>query len=107
MKKKDLIKGYKTEILYQKHMLENLQRWFSLFLGCVGIGIIMVYFFHATNLPLKILGIILIVIGSIGMLIFGSGIYHGNHNLQLVIKDFKLKLSAKSMPNYSSPQSKE
>lgn len=88
-------------------MLENLQRWFSLFLGCVGIGIIMLYFFHMTNLPLKILGIILIVVGAIGMLIFGSGIYHGNRNLQLVVKDFKLKLSTDKIQNCSSSQSKE
>ena len=28
--KQELVKGYETEIKYQRHMLENLGRWFSL-----------------------------------------------------------------------------
>ena len=28
--KQELVNGYETEIKYQRHMLENLGRWFSL-----------------------------------------------------------------------------
>lgn len=31
MMTQNMIKGYETEIAYQKHMIENLGRWFSLF----------------------------------------------------------------------------
>jgi hypothetical protein len=96
LKKQEIIKGYQTEILYQKHMLENLGRWFSIFLGSVGTGIIVLYFFPAAHLLLYILGIVLIVIGLLGMLVLGYGMYRGNRNLQLVINDFKSKFPAAS-----------
>ena len=34
--KQELVNGYETEINYQRHMLENLGRWFSLlFIICL------------------------------------------------------------------------
>lgn len=32
MLSKEIVEGYETEISYQKHMIENLGRWLSLFL---------------------------------------------------------------------------
>lgn len=93
LNRSEIVKGYETEILYQKHMLENLGRWFSLFLGVVGIGIIMLYFFHLTNVLLLILGVVLIVVGGLGMLVIGYGIYRGNKNLRLVINEFEAKVA--------------
>lgn len=38
MTEQELIQGYETEIQYQKHMIENLGRWFSLFFTIASIG---------------------------------------------------------------------
>ena len=92
MKKEELIQGYETEIAYQKHMLENLGRWFSLFFTLASLGLVLIYFFHASNIWLFILGILLLVLGVLVMLLFGYGIYKGRHNLQKVIDDFESKL---------------
>ena len=34
MTEQELIQGYETEIHYQKHMIENLGRWFTLLCHC-------------------------------------------------------------------------
>ncbi len=49
MTEQELIQGYETEIQYQKHMIENLGRWFSLFFTIASIGLVLVYFFRQTN----------------------------------------------------------
>ena len=36
--RQELIKGYETEIRYQRHMLENLGRWFSVLFLMASIG---------------------------------------------------------------------
>ena len=36
--KQELVNGYETEINYQRHMLENLGRWFSLLFIIASIG---------------------------------------------------------------------
>ena len=92
MTEQELIQGYETEIQYQKHMIENLGRWFSLFFTIASIGRVLIYFFCQTNLIAFVLGIILAVLGILAMLVFGYGIYKGRLNLQRVIDDFEEKL---------------
>ena len=55
--KQELVNGYETEINYQRHMLENLGRWFSLLFIIASIGVVLIYLFHKSFLPLLILGI--------------------------------------------------
>ena len=92
--KEEFIKGYEEEIAYQKHMIENLGRWFTLMFVIASIGVVLIYSFSA-NLIGLIIGIVLAVLGILAMLIFGYGIYKGRINVQKVIDDFeeKLKLS--------------
>ena len=92
MTEQELIQGYETEIQYQKHMLENLGRWFSLFFTIASIGFVLIYLFRRTNLLLFIVGVILAILGILAMLVFGYGIYKGRLNLQKVIDDFEEKL---------------
>ncbi|WP_270523691.1 DUF202 domain-containing protein [Streptococcus anginosus] len=92
MTEQELIQGYETEIQYQKHMIENLGRWFSLFFTIASIGLVLICFFCQTNLIAFVLGIILAVLGILAMLVFGYGIYKGRLNLQRVIDDFEEKL---------------
>ena len=92
--KEEFIKGYEEEIAYQKHMIENLGRWFTLMFIIASIGVVLIYSFSANLLGL-VIGIVLTVLGILGMLIFGYGIYKGRINVQKVVDDFeeKLKLS--------------
>ena len=62
--KQELVNGYETEIKY-----------------------------HKSFLPLLILGILLALVGILGMIVFGYGIYRGRINLQKVIDDFNQKLT--------------
>ena len=91
--KQELVNGYETEINYQRHMLENLGRWFSLLFIIASIGVVLIYLFHKSFLPLLILGILLALVGILGMIVFGYGIYRGRINLQNVIDDFNQKLT--------------
>lgn len=93
MTKEELIKGYEQEINYQKHMIENLGRWFTLFLMIAGIGVVLTYFFKSSSLFFLVSGIILIVLGIIGISLFGYGIYKGKKNITKVIDHFELQLS--------------
>lgn len=88
----ELIKGYQTEIAYQKHMIENLSRWVTLLFAIASIGFLLIYSFYKTNLMLMILGAVLALIGILGMLVFGYGIYKGKQNVNKVIDDFENKL---------------
>ena len=91
--KQELVNGYEIEIKYQRHMLENLGRWFSLLFITASIGVVLIYLFHKIFLPLLIFGILLALIGILGMVVFGYGIYRGRINLQKVIDDFNQKLT--------------
>ena len=73
MTKSELIRCYETEITYQKHMLENLGRWMTLFLAVTSLGFLLIYFFNK-HIILLILGFVLMISGSIEMLLFGYGI---------------------------------
>ena len=68
--KQELVNGYETEINYQRHMLENLGRWFSLLFIIASIGVVLIYLFHKSFLPLLILGILLALVGILGMICF-------------------------------------
>ena len=93
MTEQELRQGYEAEIAYQKHMLENLGRWFSLCFAVAGVGLVLVYFFRQTSLALFIVGIILAGLGILAMLVFGYGIYKGRLNLRKVLDDFEEKLT--------------
>lgn len=93
MTKQRIIEGYETEIAYQKHMIENLGRWFSLLFIIAGIGVVIFIFFNG-HILLKILGLLLVLIGSLGMLLFGYGIYKGKQNVSKVIDDLEQTLKS-------------
>ena len=88
--RQELIKGYETEIRYQRHMLENLGRWFSVLFLMASIGGLLIYFFHKTSLLFLILGSL---VALIGMLLVGYGMYRGRANLQKVIQAYQQKLN--------------
>lgn len=97
MTEDELIYGYEMEIEYQKRMIDNLGRWFSLFFTITSMSLVLVYFFHQYRVILA-LGILVIIAGISGMLLFGYGIYKGRLNLQKVIQDLESKLfSLRSM----------
>lgn len=93
MTKSELIRDYETEIAYQKHMLENLGRWMTLFLAVTSLGFLLIYFFNK-HIILLILGFVLMISGSIEMLLFGYDIYHGKKNVAKLIDDFETKLQS-------------
>ncbi|MFT8917406.1 MAG: DUF202 domain-containing protein [Oenococcus sp.] len=90
---KEMRQGYQEEINYQKHMLRNLGYWFQLCTTLSGIGIILIYFFHAKFLWLNILGIVLFVLGAFGMLLFGYTGWRGQQNIKAVVDDFSEKIN--------------
>ena len=77
---KEFIKGYENEITYQKHMIENLGRWFTLMFIIASIGVVLIYLFSA-NLVGFTIGIVLTALGFLAMLVFGYGIYKGRLNV--------------------------
>jgi vacuolar-type H+-ATPase subunit I/STV1 len=90
---KELLLQYEKEVQYQKHMLENLGRWFTLLLALAGTGVVLTYFFHQGFFPLFLLGILLIALGLLGMLLFGYGIYKGRLNLHKLIDLVEMEAS--------------
>ncbi|EMC41133.1 hypothetical protein SMU95_00485 [Streptococcus mutans B] len=88
---KEFIKGYENEITYQKHMIENLGRWFTLMFIIASIGVVLIYLFSA-NLVGFTIGVVLTALGFLAMLVFGYGIYKGRLNVQKVVDDFEEKL---------------
>lgn len=90
---KKLLLQYEKEVQYQKHMLENLGRWFTLLLALAGTGVVLTYFFHQGFFPLFLLGILLISLGFLGMLLFGYGIYKGRLNLHKLIDLVEMEAS--------------
>ncbi|MGT2907735.1 DUF202 domain-containing protein [Streptococcus dentiloxodontae] len=94
MTKQELIQGYESEIQYQKHMIDNLGRWSFLLFLLASVGVVMIYLFHQTVLLGFIIGIVLTVLGILGMLLFGYGIYKGKRNVNRVIDDFETKLQS-------------
>ena len=90
---KELLLQYEKEVQYQKHMLENLSRWFTLLLALAGTGVVLTYFFHQGFFPLYLLGILLIALGLLGMLLFGYGIYKGRLNLHKLIDLVEMETS--------------
>ncbi|WP_127849444.1 DUF202 domain-containing protein [Lacticaseibacillus hulanensis] len=89
----ELTKGYKEEVAYQKHMLKNLGYWFQLCTIISGIGIVLIYFFHKQNLWLNIIGIVLLIIGALGMLMFGYSGWKGQQNVRAVVDDYSQKIN--------------
>lgn len=90
MTKSEIVKGYKEEIAYQNHTIQNLNRWLTLSFIISSIGVLLIYFFK--ELLLLVTGIIFIVIGLFGILLFGYGIYKGKQNLSKVIQSFEKQL---------------
>lgn len=96
----EMHKGYQEEVKYQKHMLKNIGYWFQLCTAISGIGIVLIYFFHSTNVWLNIVGIVLFILGCFGMLLFGYTGWKGQQNIKAVIKDYESKI------NYLNKQSR-
>lgn len=92
MQKQEMIKGYEVEIAYQKQMLDNLGRWFSLLFALATIGLVITYSFAGKNLLAVIAGLVLMILASLGMLLFGYGIYKGRQNVRKLLSDFESKL---------------
>ncbi|HEL1930191.1 TPA: hypothetical protein TYJ02_001343 [Streptococcus suis] len=91
MSKAELVHGYQVEIAYQKRMIQNLGRWFSLAFALTGVGGMLLYY-QRGQLVTLLGGIALIVLGLSGMLIIGYGIYKGNLNIQKVIKQLEVSI---------------
>ena len=89
----ELRKGYVNEVNYQKKMLKNLKTGLKLFFMISAIGVVLIYYFHAKTLWLFIIGIVLFVLGSLGMSIFGYGQWKGRQNLNLLIDDYQQKVT--------------
>ena len=71
----------------------DFQSWFNLFFMISAIGVVLIYYFHAKTLWLFIIGIVLFVLGSLGMSIFGYGQWKGRQNLNLLIDDYQQKVT--------------
>ncbi|HEL2041333.1 TPA: hypothetical protein TY403_000671 [Streptococcus suis] len=93
MSKAELVHGYQVEIAYQKRMIQNLGRWFSLAFALTGVGGMLLYY-QRGQLVTLLGGIALIVLGLSGMFIIGYGIYKGNINIQKVIKHLEMTIGA-------------
>ncbi|HEL1644423.1 DUF202 domain-containing protein [Streptococcus suis] len=91
MSKDELIHGYQLEIAYQKRMVQNLGKWFSLVFSLTGVGGMLLYYQRGQLLNVLV-GIALIILGLSGMLIIGYGIYKGNINIQKVIKQLEVSI---------------
>ncbi|HEL1982107.1 TPA: DUF202 domain-containing protein [Streptococcus suis] len=91
MSKDELIHGYQLEIAYQKRMVQNLGKWFSLVFSLTGVGGMLLYYQRGQLLNVLV-GIALIILGLSGMFIIGYGIYKGNINIQKVIKQLEVSI---------------
>lgn len=92
---KDTLLNYEKEAQYQKHMLDNLGRWFTLPFLVASIGIVLIYFFYLYIFPLLFLGVVLVILGVLGMFLFGYGIYMGQTNLNKIIDLIEMNLLKK------------
>lgn len=89
----EMQQGYLHEVEYQKHMLKNLSYWFQLFFTASVIGVVLIYSFHMHFSWLLIVGIILLVLGSLGMFIFGYASWRGKKNVSRIIDDYEQKIT--------------
>lgn len=76
--------GYIQEIEYQTKMINNLQKWLKGLLLISSLGVLFIYIF-TKNTPLKIFGIVLLVISIILAMFVGLAIYNGRKNVNKVI----------------------
>lgn len=81
--------GYVQEIEFQTKMLTNLKKWLKAILFISSLGVLLVYGF-ATNTPLKIFGIVLIIVSIILAFAIGLAIYNGQKNVNKVIDELEL-----------------
>lgn len=95
MSKDELIHGYQVEIAYQKRMVQNLGRWFSLAFALTGVGGMLLYY-QRGQLVTLLVGITVIMLGLSGMVIIGYGIYKGNINIQKVVNHLEMSIEANS-----------
>lgn len=81
-------KGYKNEIIFQRQMIRNLQRWQSFLSMIVGVGIVLTYLFRQHHLWLFVAGITCATVGLLLILAVEYAIYHGKKNLDKVIDQY-------------------
>lgn len=79
--------GYIQEIEYQTKMINNLQKWLKGLLLISSLGVLFIYIF-TKNTPLKIFGIVLLVISIILAMFVGLAIYNGRKNVNKVIDEY-------------------
>lgn len=100
----EMQKGYKNEVQYQKHMLRNLGYWFQLFLTVSAIGLVLIYYFHKTSVLLMVTGIVLMVVGVLGMFIFGYASWRGRQNVSMIINDYQKKIKEIKSINHNASE---
>lgn len=81
--------GYVQEIEFQTKMLTNLKKWLKLILLISSLGVLLIYGF-ASNTPLKIFGIVLLVVSIVLAFVIGLAIYNGQKNVNKVIDELEL-----------------
>lgn len=90
---KQMQEGYEKEVAYQKHMLRNLGYWFQLFFIISACGLVLIYYFKHSTFWLFVIGIVLMLVGCLGMLIFSYASWRGRQNVELIIQDYQQKIS--------------
>lgn len=93
MTDKNVVKGYETEISYQKHMIENLERWFSILLLTSSVAVALLFILLHQNSIFKVIEIVLLLLSVLGMIVIGRGIYNGKRNINMIITEYEKKLS--------------
>ncbi|MFC3927226.1 DUF202 domain-containing protein [Streptococcus caprae] len=92
MDRTEFLKGYEQEIAYQKHMLENIGRWFQVAFLLATVSLVLLYYFHS-HLWMKLLFGLFLILGVLGMTLLGQVIYRGRKNLLKVQLDLEKKLA--------------
>ena len=96
---KRLYNAYLEEIKYQKHMLNNVQRWLSLSFLISTIGILLAYMYGASSLLAAVIGYLLVFVGVLSTLTFGLGFYRGRKNVNKVIDEFENRVHLSNTPH--------
>ncbi len=96
---KRLYNAYMEEIAYQKHMLQNVQRWLSLSFLISTIGVLIAYMYAAASLVIAIIGYLLVFVGVLSTLTFGLGFYRGRKNVNKVIDEFENRVHLSNTPH--------
>lgn len=87
----NLKSSYMTEIIYQKRMLNNLQRWIKWSFVLSSLALLMIYFGSSINPLLNIFGIIIMIVTLVCMILLGLAIKNGRSNLLKIVNSLEKK----------------